>query len=280
MYENLKKLYNEYPYSNEIVESQDPKENLYRRGLLVHNIDNVAIPFNPNWRKIAVNLSGGADSAVSTYLLCKLIEQNGYATKVDVITHVRVWNARPWAGPISKNVFNKLKEYFPNIINQRTQNYIPPELEHGAIGPIIGDSSGDMIIVDSFNSYYSYSEKIDAIFNFTTRDPSGVPGLHAPKRNIDIDDVKLKHLAQNRSYYWFFKPFIVIEKDWIIEQYYKNNILDLLEVTRSCEADGSETDNLDYTNYTIGQEVRECGKCYWCQEKEWALEKVKTKYEF
>ena len=40
------------------------------------SIDNVNIPFNINWKKVAVSLSGGADSALLSYLLCEIIEKN------------------------------------------------------------------------------------------------------------------------------------------------------------------------------------------------------------
>lgn len=282
MLDKLKNIYNEYPFcdSPEIV--ADIKQNLYNRGLHIHEVDNIAIPFNPNWKKVGVNLSGGADSAIMTYTLCKIIEENNYDTKIDVITHVRVWNNRPWAGPVSINVYEKLQSYFPNIINLRHRNYIPPELEHGVIGNIVGEHSGDMIIVDSFNNYIAHSENIDAIFNFTTKDPS-VPGLKAPKRDTSIDKLVFQDLAQNRTHYWLLKPMLVTEKDWIIDQYYKNNVVDLLETTRSCEGDINSDPllfaELDYTTYKNNSKVPECGKCYWCLERNWAIEKVKQKYE-
>lgn len=279
MFEKLQKIYNKFPYNTNPKTNDDTKDNVYKKGLQVHNINDVAIPFNPEWKRIAVNLSGGADSAVMTYTLCKLIEENNFDAKIDVITHIRVWNNRPWAGPISIDVYNKLKEYFPNIIDERHRNYIPPELEHGAVGNILGDQSGDMVIVDSFNNYIAHDQSLDAIFNFTTKDPS-VPGLKAPKRDRNIDSTVFEDLAQNRTHYWLLKPMIVTEKDWIIEQYYYHDILDLLETTRSCEGDQNNNDmfiGYDYTTYKVGQEVPECGVCYWCKERNWALEKVKNK---
>jgi 7-cyano-7-deazaguanine synthase in queuosine biosynthesis len=67
-------------------------------------------------------------------------------------------------------------------------------------------------------------------------------------------------------------PFVYTKKDWIIQQYYDNNILDLLSITRSCEGEFS---NIDYKTYKPGMVVPECGECFWCKEREWALEKVK-----
>ena len=76
---------------------------------------------------------------------------------------------------------------------------------------------------------------------------------------------------------------LVTEKDWIIDQYYKNDVVDLLETTRSCEGDINSDPllfaELDYTTYKKNSKVPECGKCYWCLERNWATEKVKQKYE-
>jgi len=61
-------------------------------------------------------------------------------------------------------------------------------------------------------------------------------------------------------------------KDWIIKKYDEENILDLLNITRSCEG---EFEDLDYTTYTPGQTVPICGECFWCKEREWAIEQNK-----
>ena len=87
--------------------------------------DGLNIPFNPDWEKIAVNVSGGADSCLLTSLLCRHIEANNLKCKIDIITHQRVWTVRLWAGPISLDVYNAPKENGPNIINKRLTNYIP-----------------------------------------------------------------------------------------------------------------------------------------------------------
>ena len=34
-----------------------------------------------------------------------------------------------------------------------------------------------------------------------------------------------------------YHPFVYTMKDWIIKQYFKNNIEDLLDLTRSCEGE-------------------------------------------
>ena len=73
-------------------------------------------------------------------------------------------------------------------------------------------------------------------------------------------------------------PFIYTSKDWIIAQYYKHNIRGLLARTRSCEGDKTHYPevfgDLDYRTYIPGQSVPECGKCFWCKEREWAIKEA------
>ena len=42
---------------------------------ILHDIDGALFPFDKNLKSIAVNLSGGADSALGTAILCTLIKK-------------------------------------------------------------------------------------------------------------------------------------------------------------------------------------------------------------
>jgi hypothetical protein len=74
----------------------------------------------------------------------------------------------------------------------------------------------------------------------------------------------MKHMGR-----WAFHPFRFVEKDWVIKQYYDNQIEELLNLTRSCEG---EFEGMDYTTYKQGQEVPVCGECFWCKERTWAID--------
>ena len=103
---------------------------------VLHSVDEALFPFDPSWRRVGVNVSGGADSAVGTATLCSIIQDLGVDCEVVFLTNVRVWQNRPWAAPISVEVYEKIRSMFPDVRMQRVQNYIPPELEDGAIGII------------------------------------------------------------------------------------------------------------------------------------------------
>jgi hypothetical protein len=238
------------------------------------NVDGLPIPFNPSWNNIAIGLSGGADSALLTYLLCSAITAN---TTVHVISHTRMWKTRPWQSWDSINVFNWLTKKFPHINFKRHTNFIAPEIEYGTIGPSLKDEygksvSGDNIESRAFAEYVCHWNTVDAFYNAVTRNPRGLDLSGMKERDIDpsIDNQHL--LISQHMNGWACHPFRFTEKSWIIRQYHRLTILDLLEITRSCEG---EFTHIDYTNYTPGQYVPVCGECFWCKEREWAIEQTK-----
>jgi hypothetical protein len=167
---------------------------------------------------------------------------------------------------------------FPDIIENRHTNFIAPGIEDGAMGKIIMSKgvlrAGDQIQIDEFNSYCIFKYKFDGIFNATTHNPldlviKGEP----PSRRIDIEKKKpLLVLDRNGSH--IFLPFLLVDKSWILTQYYLFKIVDLYETTRSCEGDLSDAQVskllTGLREYKADQYVPICGKCFWCQERDWA----------
>lgn len=247
-------------------------------------INGLDIPFSNKWKKVGINLSGGADSACLTYLLCKIISENNFDAKIDIITHVRCWTTRPWQQPISVLVYEKLKEMFPNIISDRYENFIAPELEHGVTGYIYEDPvykrwhSGDQLSVYNFNKYVSYRYKFDAIFNATSKNPPIDFPKKMDNREKDAKDGETRDLVISTEGQFLCHPFRFVDKSWIIAQYHLFGIVDLLNITRSCEGDVTakaikETIS-SYREYIPGMKVPECGTCFWCLERNWATSKL------
>lgn len=260
------------------------KENndLYKElDVLLTNIHHLDIPLDKNWKKIAVNLSGGADSALLSYFLCKIITDNNLKITLDVITYKRCWTTRPWQGHISMQVYNKLKSLFPNVIGNRHTTFIPPELEHGVIGNIVNDRSGDQIIVSSFNSYIAWEEKFDAVYNATSKNYDDSRKDRMLNRDKDAQEGNLTDLwNKNKSLNCVFvHPFRFVKKDWIVAQYHLHGILDLYNLTRSCEGDINHHENVrnacgHFKDYRAGMEIPVCNECWWCQERAWADSRV------
>ena len=61
-----------------------------------HRVSRLDIPMGREWSNIAVNLSGGADSACLAMILCNIIQANGFSIKLNAISYVRCWATRPW----------------------------------------------------------------------------------------------------------------------------------------------------------------------------------------
>ncbi len=228
------------------------------------------IHFNADWKNIGISLSGGSDSALLAYLVCSQIKD----TKVHILSHVRMWKTRPWQRYDSIRVFEWLQKRFPNIEFVRHENFIPPDLEYGDKGAYIEDEygqirSGDQIIVRAHAEWIAVTHNLNAWYAGKTKNPSDptiTKGM--PDRDIEVEDPN--ELVKDHQGVAVCHPFLYTEKDEIIAQYVSNNILDLLNITRSCEGDFAD---IDYTTYTPNQIVPECGECFSCQERNWAKEK-------
>lgn len=252
----------------------------------VINVNGVEIPFSPSWKKVAVNLSGGADSACMTYILAKIIQDNKSNCKIDVISHIRCWSTRPWQEPIALDVFNHLKELFPTIINNRHTNFVAPELEMGVTGPIIPHKgkmrSGDQIQTDSFNAYLMFKHKFDAVFNATTHNPYTGEFLKTlSDRDKNPDNAIVSDFMIHKEHGVVFTPFSYVDKSWILSQYKYFDIMDLFNITRSCEGDFGDKNIFEVipglTAYKHGVKIPECGHCFWCQERNWAISTLEDK---
>lgn len=241
-----------------------------------YNIDGVNIPFDIAWDSIAISVSGGADSALLAYLLCNFIP-NTQTMEVHIISHTRMWKTRPWQQQNSLDVFNWLVERFPNIIFKRHTNFVAPELEWGSKGPTITDEygklvSGDNVQQRAFAEYLCHKENVTAYYNAVTKNPENVnfSGLYTRDINPSKDNQHLQiveHMGRLACH-----PFRFVDKSWVVKQYTDLGITELLNITRSCEG---EFEGINYETYIPGQYVPVCGKCFWCKEREWAIEQNK-----
>lgn len=241
-------------------------------------VNQLSIPFDSNWGSIAVSLSGGADSALLAYLLCSHISQDNSKIKVHLISHVRNWKTKPWQETDSENVWNWLVDKFPSLPITRHVNFIAPDLEWGDKGPCLIDEygktvSGDNIQIRSFAEYVCHQHNIDAYYNAVTKNPPGVEFKGMPTRDVEPNASNQHLLIMQHMGKWAIHPFRFIDKSWIYRQYLQLDILDLWNLTRSCEG---TVQGLDYKNYNKNtKSIPVCGECFWCKEREWAIEQSK-----
>jgi hypothetical protein len=235
---------------------------------LTNNINGLTIPFDKKWKKIAISISGGADSALLGFLICQLAVD----TEIHVISHTRCWKTKPWQSHDSLNVFNYLSNVFKNLKFYRHENFIPPALEWGDTGATIKDEydklvSGDIIEIQSYAEYVCFHNQIDAYYNAVTRNPTNVDFKGMDKRDIDPNSGNFHLLIMEHQDKTVCHPFRFVDKSWIFDTYNKLNLRNLLNLTRSCEGIFEE---INYMNYKIGQYVPLCGECFWCKERAWA----------
>lgn len=232
------------------------------------------VSLDQSWKSIAISLSGGADSALLAYLICSQVPND---LLVHVISHTRMWKTRPWQQEDSKRVFDWLSVRFPKVRMIRHVNFIAPDIEYGNTGPNLTDEygkqvSGDNIQQRAYAEFVCYKYNIDAYYNAVTRNPR--LALFNGMRERDIDPTEEnKHLEEmihmGRK---VLHPFRFIDKSEVVKKYKELDLMELFNITRSCEG---EFEGLDYTTYTPSQYVPICGECFWCKEREWALEQSK-----
>ena len=217
---------------------------------------------DPTWKKIGISLSGGADSALLAYLILKETDADIYFT-----TQVRMWKTRPWQRYVAKDVVSWFQERFKNRIEQ-IEGFIPPEMEEPNTTYITDEygktKPGNRIILRAHNEWVVHTHNLDAWFAAVNKNPDIAIVGALEERNDGVLPLQMKHMGIDICH-----PFVYTTKDWIIKQYYENNIEDLLDITRSCEG---EFDGLDYTSYTPGQDIPICGECFWCKERQWGID--------
>ncbi len=233
------------------------------------------IPFESNWKNVAISVSGGADSALLAYLVCEQAYEHD--TTIHIINHVRMWKTRPWQQYDADRVYKWLFQRFYHTTFKRHTNFIAPDIEYGNIGPNLTDEygkkvSGDNIQQRAYGEFICNKYSIDAYYNAVTRNPRLASFNGMRERDIDPSEDN-KHLERmTHMGVEVLHPFRFIDKSEIVKKYKELNLMDLFEVTRSCEG---EFDGIDYTTYKPGQFVPVCGKCFWCKEREWAIEQSK-----
>lgn len=235
------------------------------------------IPFDPKWKNVAIAVSGGADSALLAYMVCQKAQEQDHNVHIHIINHIRCWKTKPWQQYDADHVFRWLFQKFYHTTFERHTNFIAPELEYGNIGPNLTDEygkkvSGDNIQARAYAEYICKAHGIDAFYNGVTRNPRLANFNGMVERDIELSP-ETKHLAEMEHMgFMVYHPFRFTDKSEIVKMYKSLGIMDLFEITRSCEG---EIEGIDYTNYINGQDVPVCGECFWCKEREWAIEQAK-----
>lgn len=250
----------------------------------LHIINGLPIHFSSNFERIGLSMSGGADSSLLFYILCKLIEETNSQCKIYPITMIRGYKSKPWDEVVQTNVYNWFKTRFPNIVQDHYKGFIPPDFELVPIsrlnlshlnvryGSVADVTNTDVICTVDFLDYMHTKYKLDYVYSGTTTNPTEINNTGAPKfRNKENMKLNVHKVISKTE----IDPFALITKEWIVAQYYNYQILDLFDLTRSCDSDAN----------TIGKDTLltpdvvppPCGVCFFCKERQWAIDN-KDKY--
>ena len=145
--------------------------------------------------------------------------------------------------------------------------------------------------MQSFNRYAIHTHNLDITFGFTTSNPQDENFSHhlaLDKRNWTKEKL-LAQISCPQMHFPTFTPFVLLDKKFVIKQYYNNNWTELLETTRSCEQEYYEDQGNwrvkfpTLKNYIHGTTpmitccdvIDDLSKgCFWCAERDWALKNV------
>lgn len=260
------------------------------KGAPLHNyvvINGLPIKFDPTQKVIGLNFSGGADSTMLFFILCKIIETLNADVKIVASTLVRFWEDRSWTDDLTTNIFKYMQDRFPKIQMIHEFGFVPPALEitplknlvfePGKILPfepkIMETAHADVYVVRNFSDYLARKYNITVTYSGTTMNPEHLnEEVKAPKfrelREITAEDIK-SYTGQPTIH----DPLILVQKTWVMAQYKNFGLEDLLQMTRSCAAGRRMLDEIyGAGQWQVNGSDYSCGECFFCLERQWASE--------
>ncbi len=210
----------------------------------------VIIPLDPSWSVLGIQVSGGLDSALLTYLTALAIRKHKLDVGIRTIS-CDVGN-KPDYLPTARKVIKKLKELLPDIRWENSYEYRIP-------------------LRESKNPYklYASTNHIRALFNLGLLDYeyNGVT-LNPPeevRKTFHDDEFRQTVRDSPESIYVSPKsarPMAFCDKQGVVELYKQFGIFDsIFPITLSCD--------VNKENMIDGK--LPCGQCWWCDERRWGL---------
>lgn len=210
--------------------------------------------------KIAISMSGGLDSSLLTFLLCKEIFDS--KKDIEIFPLHGIDNTRPTSPENIQNIINFLKDSFPsiNIHNMKVwDNTKDFYIFKDNVAKIIKDTNGISKKCFEHNINYVYGGR-------TANPPKNITddfgGFYQKERTHDNKQPESEWVDEFNAY--LIRPWVNLDKKYIYEQYKKYNLLDTLEpLTWSCIGFAKQTNFF----------TEPCKTCYWCKEKYWGFNK-------
>ena len=210
---------------------------------------------------VGVWVSGGADSALMLYLLCKQIVDNKLPIKVQPCT---VDYKRPYQN-IGYNIAFKVKE-----ILDCDDTILAPQV-YNPVGDTVWTPDELKQQFKDINRVNFTNRHIQALYTGTTLNPPvAIQEQFQYGVLQDIESVRGRDVVKQINKYQVheidgetfefieIRPFLETDKQGIGNLYKQHNLMDnLFPLTRSCED----------LNTVTGH----CGVCWWCEERLWGF---------
>lgn len=202
-------------------------------------------------KTLGVSMSGGADSTMLCYLLAKTIKKRDLQITIQPYSGYDTWAPLDSKGVIE--IVQYIQNKFPTVDIQwpistvfDTNGDFEPKDKNMYIRPLI-DKLVTHNVVDLVMNGISMGPPLEVQQTFTDLDNKinvrRLPGYHLWN--------EVERASDNLA------PFKYVDKRFIIQCYKDFNRKELLEMTNSCTAPQGN-----------------CGECWWCQERSWAIDTV------
>ena len=238
------------------------------------------------YKTIYIKVSGGADSALGLFLICKHIKENNFRPKVTISTIVEPQPDYPRNDKNAKKIVSIINDMFPGVIGDHNIHQLtgysksPTEFEdktfpkynaikkHNEKGVKALERAGIDFLIISFltagppleiveknDEWYKKAMMIGPEDRFSgKKEYDNISGWDMTKR------IKMQNL----------QPFRNLNKKDTAKLYEEHDLMEtLFPYTASCVDPQWRLSRLEA--HSTGKTIP-CGHCYWCYEKEWAFE--------
>ena len=228
--------------------------------------DDIVFDIPGRYKKIGIKISGGLDSAILCYMLCKYVaeeKQDGIIYPITIEKEIKPFHLK-----FARDIVKFCKREFPYVKFGRHLMYKQKdhETDHDTTQHIVLTTLIINKIIDCHFVGITKNPPMDIIFY----DENGEE--HTPPHERDDDGtIRQTSIRSHIGDYISYRPFVNINKKGIQELYAKFGLLKTLAVeTRSCESRCPIKTNKFTTH---------CGKCWDCAERLWGFTMWKNKYD-
>lgn len=214
------------------------------------------IRIDPKWRTIGLQLSGGMDSAILGFLLVRSIRTSGSRARIKPISFDL--EVKPPARPLANRVLTRLREITGEGLWLDPYEFSIPREECQA--------PNKTYAVRNHVKALRNLGLIDVEFVGTTKNPP--PEARSEFQRDEFREARRDDPKPISPEAFTQRPLSFLDKRQIVDLYRRFDLLEsLLPITASCDA------NLE------GLIEFPCGKCWWCQERDWGLASQKKNLE-